>query len=144
LPSQDTCSALLALSTCCQIMGVPCTLKQSPLSATDQYALQDTSSGYLYSNMALSMSEFVEDLSPELSTSCKFLKRIRQNPAARTFCHPPTERVPGQGDHARFMDIVGFMMMCMRSQHLQHIDQAWPINVHQVFKPSELGPEPES
>ena len=101
---------------------------------THDASLQDTTAGYLYSNMALSMCELVGDMSPDVAVSCKFLKQIRQNPQAKGLCNPPRQATPGQSAHDRYMEIVGFMMMCMRSQHLQHKEQAWPQQISQVIQ----------
>jgi len=105
-PCQDVTSALLGLSTSSQIMA-------------------DTTSGYLYSNMALSMCELAKDISEEVRASCAFLKRIRGSGQVWLRQRGPPQPVAGMSDHTRFLEIVAFMMVCLRSQHCVQ-GKAWP------------------
>jgi len=74
--------------------------------------------------MALSMAELAKDMQPEVVVGCQFLKRIRSGHNSIGKQHPP-DVVPGMSKQARFLDIVGFMMTCLRSQHAPE-NQSWP------------------
>jgi len=100
LPSLDTTSALLALSECSQIMD-------------------DVTSAFLYSNMALSMCDLAgDDIPEEVASSCAFLKQIRSHP------QPISEIGMTHNSQARFLNIVGHIMAAARSQHC--LKKPWP------------------
>jgi len=103
LPCLDTTSALLALSTCCQICD-------------------DATSGFLYSNMAANMCEMSPDIPNDMRASCTFIKTIRSTSTSGG-CNLPNAN-PAAGGLERFLEIVGNIMVGVRTQHCPK--QPWP------------------
>jgi len=103
LPNLNTTSALLALSQCCQIMD-------------------DTTSAYLYANMALSMCDLAGDAIPEeVRAACKFLKQIRSLPQANR-----KEQAFVGSTKARFLEILGQAMAAARTSSVQLTHNSLP------------------
>jgi len=96
LPNLNTTSALLALSQCCQIMD-------------------DTTSAYVYANMAFSMCDLAGDAIPEeVRAACKFLKQIRSLPQANR-----KEQAFVGSTKARFLEILGQAMAAARTSSVE-------------------------
>jgi len=92
LPCLETTSALLALSQCSQI-------------------LDDATSAYLYSNMALCTCDLAgHEIPEEIRISCQFLKQIRSlpQPLPESFSSKP---------RTRFLAIMGRIMAVSRTSH---------------------------
>lgn len=103
LPCLDTICALLALSSCCQI-------------------LNNVTSAFMYANIASSMCPMASDVPRSTINTCEFLTKIR---SIYTGALPAASKE--QDGHERFLQITAHIMQCFRAWHGNR-DKWWKVS----------------